>query len=140
MACNDASTPLTQGGARGVDQGFVVKDSQSPSPRRHTTPGVPLGDVLRIDCEFGHVVTIGDLSRSFAAGSLYGVAGANGSGKSTLLLTVAGELEPITATVQVNRVDPGSQDGAGRVARIAEPVFYPDLFRGRTPEIDAPTP
>lgn len=125
---------FTQGGARGVDQGspgVMVAGGRLLWPSGDTVvEGVALVDVLEIDCSFGHDAVVGELSRDFEPGQLYGVAGPNGAGKSTLLLTVAGELEPISGTVRVDGVDPGSPAGAGRVARVAEPVFYPDLSVG----------
>lgn len=88
------------------------------------------GDI-HVDCTFGHRgVALGEMRRPFHRGKVYVIAGPNGAGKSTLLQTIAGELEPVTGTVRIGDTDPASRAGAGSVARVADPVFLPDLTVG----------
>ena len=88
------------------------------------------GDI-HVDCAFGHRgVALGEMRRPFHRGKVYVIAGPNGAGKSTLLQTIAGELEPVTGTVRIGDTDPASRAGVGSVARVADPVFLPDLTVG----------
>lgn len=86
--------------------------------------------ILRADVEFGHDRALGRIARSFTPGKLYGITGPNGSGKSTLLQTLSGELEPKSGTVDIDGSDPASHRGAGKILRVGDPVFYPDLSVG----------
>lgn len=88
-------------------------------------------DDIHVDCTFGHRgVALGEMRRPFHRGKVYVIAGPNGAGKSTLLQTIAGELEPVTGTVRIGDTDPASRAGVGSVARVADPVFLPDLTVG----------
>lgn len=100
---------------------------------------------LNADCTYGYVFPVGSLETTLADGNLYGLVGPNGAGKSTLLKTLAGELEPLSGSVElipsapgltgnsarVNAViDSGSRASVGKIVHVAEPVFLPDLTVG----------
>lgn len=82
-----------------------------------------------MNCEFGYSGAIGALHHSFEPGKLYGISGPNGVGKSTLLQTLAGELEVISGSVLIDGQDPAST-GVGKIIRVGDPVFIPDLSIG----------
>lgn len=94
---------------------------------------------LSIDCGFGHTGEIGHLAADIHPGEIVVLTGENGAGKSTLIDTVAGELAPVTGTVRVRcgrhggpgvLLDPAAPEAVGRVTRIADPAFLPDLTLG----------
>ncbi|WP_297005213.1 ATP-binding cassette domain-containing protein [uncultured Corynebacterium sp.] len=91
---------------------------------------------LSIDCGFGHVGEVGHLTTGIQPGEIVVLTGENGAGKSTLIDTVAGELAPVTGTVRVRHgetgvlLDPAAPEAVGRVTRIADPAFLPDLTLG----------
>ena len=73
---------------------------------------------------------MGQLSRTFDAGRVYGLKGPNGAGKTTLLQTLSGELSPLEGTVSIGGAAPGSAAAAGSVISVGDPVFLPDLTVG----------
>lgn len=86
--------------------------------------------MLKIDATYGHSTALGQLSRTFDAGRVYGLKGPNGAGKSTLLQTLSGEIAPLKGTVSIDGAAPGSAEAAGSVIAVADPVFLPDLTVG----------
>ena len=86
--------------------------------------------MLKIDATYGHSTALGQLSRTFDAGRVYGLKGPNGAGKSTLLQTLSGELSPLEGTVSIDGAAPGSAAAAGSVISVGDPVFLPDLTVG----------
>ena len=86
--------------------------------------------MLKIDATYGHSTALGQLSRTFDAGRVYGLKGPNGAGKSTLLQTLSGEITPLKGTVSLDGAAPGSAEAAGSVIAVADPVFLPDLTVG----------
>ena len=86
--------------------------------------------MLKIDATYGHSTALGQLSRTFDAGRVYGLKGPNGAGKSTLLQTLSGEITPLKGTVSIDGAAPGSAEAAGSVIAVADPVFLPDLTVG----------
>ena len=86
--------------------------------------------MLKIDATYGHSTALGQLSRTFDAGRVYGLKGPNGAGKSTLLQTLSGEIAPLEGTVTIDGTGPGSAEAAGSVIAVADPVFLPDLTVG----------
>lgn len=86
--------------------------------------------MLKIDATYGHSTALGQLSRTFDAGRVYGLKGPNGAGKSTLLQTLSGEIAPLKGTVSIDGAAPGSAEAAGSVIAVSDPVFLPDLTVG----------
>lgn len=93
-------------------------------------PPANLATMLKIDATYGHSTALGQLSRTFDAGRVYGLKGPNGAGKSTLLQTLSGEIAPLEGTVSIDGAAPGSAEAAGSVIAVADPVFLPDLTVG----------
>ena len=93
-------------------------------------PPANLATMLKIDATYGHSTALGQLSRTFDAGRVYGLKGPNGAGKSTLLQTLSGEIAPLEGTVTIDGAAPGSAEAAGSVIAVADPVFLPDLTVG----------
>lgn len=93
-------------------------------------PPANLATMLKIDATYGHSTALGQLSRTFDAGRVYGLKGPNGAGKSTLLQTLSGEIAPLKGTVSIDGAAPGSAEAAGSVIAVADPVFLPDLTVG----------
>ena len=93
-------------------------------------PPANLATMLKIDATYGHSTALGQLSRTFDAGRVYGFKGPNGAGKSTLLQTLSGEIAPLEGTVSIDGAAPGSAEAAGSVIAVADPVFLPDLTVG----------
>lgn len=52
---------------------------------------------------FGPKILFSDINSRFNPGCTYGIVGANGAGKSTLLKILAGQLEPDTGSVSINK-------------------------------------
>ena len=93
-------------------------------------PPANLATMLKIDATYGHSTALGQLSRTFDAGRVYGLKGPNGAGKSTLLQTLSGEIAPLEGTVTIDGAAPGNAEAAGSVIAVADPVFLPDLTVG----------
>lgn len=93
-------------------------------------PPANLATMLKIDATYGHSTALGQLSRTFDAGRVYGLKGPNGAGKSTLLQTLSGEIAPLKGTVSIDGAAPGSAEAAGSVIAVSDPVFLPDLTVG----------
>jgi ATPase subunit of ABC transporter with duplicated ATPase domains len=56
-----------------------------------------------ISLRYGKRVLFEDVNVKFTEGNCYGIIGANGAGKSTLLKIMAGEMDPTTGGVAINR-------------------------------------
>lgn len=97
---------------------------------------------LDVDCAYGYALPVGSINTTLVDGNLYGLVGPNGAGKSTLLKTLAGELEPLSGSIELVTnassptgdnpqndcaIDIGSRASIGKIVHVAEPVFLPDL-------------
>lgn len=86
--------------------------------------------MLSIDATVGHSTALFEIRKTFLSGFIYGIVGENGCGKSTLLRTLAGEINALNGTVEIEGIDTTSVEAAGLVAYIASPNFYVDLSVG----------
>lgn len=85
---------------------------------------------LKISGEIGHQISLAHIEYTFDPAAMYALAGRNGTGKSTLLLTLAGEIEPFAGEVTLGEKPPGDITNAGKIVRVSDPVFLPDLSLG----------
>lgn len=77
--------------------------------------------MLRATCEYGFTTALGRVDMEFTPGAVYGIEGRNGSGKTTLLRTLAGELDPLSGSVDFGKHYP---------AYVGWPSFYVDMTVG----------
>jgi len=59
--------------------------------------------VNNLSMQFGKRVLFDEVNAQFTQGNCYGIIGANGAGKSTFLKILAGELDPTTGTVELEK-------------------------------------
>jgi branched-chain amino acid transport system ATP-binding protein len=60
---------------------------------------MPMLDISRINCFYGNVQVLWDVSTSVDEGEIMALVGANGAGKTTLLNTISGVMRPASGTV-----------------------------------------
>ena len=77
--------------------------------------------MLRATCEYGFTTALGRVDMEFTPGAVYGIEGRNGSGKTTLLRTLAGELDPLSGSVDFGKDYP---------VYVGWPSFYVDMTVG----------
>lgn len=75
------------------------------------------------------VTALTDLTLSFGAGEVVGIAGPNGAGKSTLLGLVMGFLTPSAGTVAIDGVSPRRFVERNGIAYVPELVVLPPWWR-----------
>ena len=61
--------------------------------------------VRNIQCGYGDIVAVHDLSFDAAAGEVFALIGANGAGKTTTIMTLAGHLAPTQGSITVDGQD-----------------------------------
>lgn len=79
--------------------------------------------ICGIDCYYGSVKVLENVSFSISAGELVGLLGPNGSGKTTLLKTISRVLKPRVGVVYLNDVDiyeMGGKEVAKNVAVVSQ--------------------
>ena len=59
--------------------------------------------VSNLSVQFGKRVLFDEVNTSFTQGNCYGIIGANGSGKSTLLKIIAGDRDPTSGHVSLEK-------------------------------------
>jgi len=59
--------------------------------------------VSNLSVQFGKRVLFDEVNTKFTHGNCYGIIGANGSGKSTFLKIIAGQMEPTSGSISLNK-------------------------------------
>ena len=83
-------------------------------------PGEPIISVKDLKVQRGGAVVLEGVNLDIHEGDFVGLSGPNGSGKSTLLMTIIGELEPMSGSVNVYGAPPGSKTSQGRIAWVSQ--------------------
>ena len=73
--------------------------------------------VQNLQCSYGDIVALHDLSFEARAGEIFALIGANGAGKTTTIMALAGHLFPRSGSILIEGNDVTSIGPRGRLAR-----------------------
>ena len=73
--------------------------------------------VQNLQCSYGDILALHDLSFEARAGEIFALIGANGAGKTTTIMALAGHLSPRSGSIHLGGDDVTSIGPRGRLAR-----------------------
>ena len=73
--------------------------------------------VQNLQCSYGDILALHDLSFEARAGEIFVLIGANGAGKTTTIMALAGHLSPRSGSIHLGGEDVTSIGPRGRLAR-----------------------